>query len=65
MKLETLIKNLQKARESYIKKHGIEPVISSFDEDEGLTLCSKIVGTRGVYTHKKPYQNFKNIKVQR
>lgn len=64
MKLESLIKKLEKARLSYIKQHGIEPVISSFNEDEGLTLCSKIVKNGSLQTHKKPYKTFK-IKLPR
>ncbi len=59
MKLEILIKKLQKARELYIKQHGIEPVISSFDEDEGLILCSKIIKNGSLRTHKKPYKTYR------
>lgn len=66
MKLYSLISKLEKARASYIKKHGIEPVISSFDEYEGLILCSKVVRTGGcTFTHKKPYKTFKTVKPQR
>lgn len=62
MKLNKFIQQLQKAKEAYIAKHGIEPTISSFDEFDGLTLCSKIVKNGSLQTHKKPYMSFKKIK---
>ena len=58
MKLETLIKKLEKAKASYVKKHGTEPVVWLWDE-EGLQLCAKIERVCGLTRAKKPYMNFK------
>ena len=62
MKLKTLIAKLEKARASYVKAHGIEPVISDFTEDEGLSLCARKVTNDGYTVHKKPYKRFYGIK---
>ncbi len=54
MKLETLIKQLEKAKASYVKKHGIEPVVWTWDE-EGLHICAKVQRESGLTRAKKPY----------
>lgn len=65
MKLKELIAQFEKARAAYIEKHGIEPSIYCFDEDEGLQLCSEIVRRGIVRTYKKPYYDFPEIKITR
>jgi len=57
-KLEVLIKKLEKARSSYVKKHGTEPVVWAWDE-EGLQLCARREHKGGLTRAKKPYMNFK------
>lgn len=35
MKLKTIIQNLEKKRQAYIRKHGYEPVVWDFEADAG------------------------------
>lgn len=41
MRIETLIKKLEKIRKKYVDKNGVEPHIFDWNY-ETLTLCSKI-----------------------
>lgn len=54
MKIGTLIKSLEKAKKKYTEKHGVEPVIWSWDE-EGLMLCARRISKDGTSRAKKPY----------
>lgn len=58
LKVKDLILKLERARKSYIKKHGIEPSIYSWDADEGLMLCSKVQKFEDGATALKPYEYF-------
>lgn len=59
MKLETLIKRLQKANDKYKALHGKSPSIFSVNEDEGMLLCRNVLKDGGVSSAIKPYMRFK------
>jgi len=59
MKLTALIAKLEKAKTAYEKKHGIEPVIWSWNDDE-LELCARRQKIEPGYTRgHKPYMVIK------
>lgn len=61
--LSKVIEQLQKARDEYIAKHGIEPTIWDWDEYEGLRLCAGVKKSGdGLTTSLRPYKNIKSIK---
>lgn len=56
VKLKALIAKLEKARASYVRKHGCEPSVWSWDEDDGLFLCANVQKFEsGVTQAEKPY----------
>lgn len=58
-KLKTIINELEKARQRYIKYHGKEPVLSCIDDNGGdlvLTLCKGHTNIGFGIRVEKPYQ---------
>lgn len=61
-KLSALILKLEKAREDYVAKYGIDPTIWEWDEDDGLQLSAGVKRDGGASTSLRPYKSYKNIK---
>lgn len=60
MNLQKLINKLEKIRNSYLKKHGVEPEIFSVDSEEGFLLCSKVEKpSSGLRVAERPYATVK------
>lgn len=61
-KLKTVIDNLEKARQDYIKKFGVEPTIWSIEAEDDrskITLTDKVSRTRlGTKSHPQKMKTY-------